>query len=287
VSQPLTLGTLYQHLRGELAAAKIEEPDLEARMLLAFAAGIDQTRIIGYPEDEMDADIVQRVEALIARRQQGEPIAYIIGSREFWSLDFKVTPDTLIPRPDSETLIEAVLEAVPNKTAELKLLDLGTGSGCLLLALLSELPNASGTGIDINPKACAIAAENAENLNLTARATFIQSDWMVGIEGKFDIIVSNPPYIVESDIPTLEADVSLFEPHLALSGGPDGLDAYRLIADQAAAHLSPQGLLAVEIGMGQVTDIKELFEQNGFKIKNIHKDFSHIERCILATIEDS
>ena len=129
---------------------------------------------------------------------------------------------------------------------------------------------------NLHEQACAIAAENAENLNLTARATFIQSDWMVGIEGKFDIIVSNPPYIVESDIPTLEADVSLFEPHLALSGGPDGLDAYRLIADQAAAHLSPQGLLAVEIGMGQVTDIKELFEQNGFKIKNIHKDFSHV-----------
>jgi len=288
---PVKLGALYTHLSESLAAAKIEEPRLEARMLLAHAAGIDQTRIIGYPEENVDAETAKRARDMIARRKTGEPIAYIIGSREFWSLTFKVSKATLIPRPDSETLIEAVLAAAReksgDKSASLRILDLGTGSGCLLLALLSELPNATGTGIDLNAAACLVALENAKNLGRGSRANFREGDWLAGMHGTFDIIISNPPYIVEAEIASLEVDVKLFEPHLALSGGPDGLAAYRTIAAQTRPHLAAGGLLGVEIGIGQAADIKGIFTDNGFKILGIYQDIANIERCILATVEDS
>lgn len=284
MSASSTIGALYQHLTDELAAAGIEEPRLEARMLMAHAAGIDQTRIIGHPEDEITAETAAHLQELIKRRKKSEPIAYITGTKEFWSLDFKVSRETLIPRPDSETLISAVLETIPDKKAALSILDLGTGSGCLLLALLSELPNAHGLGIDINPNACLIAAENAEILDLAKRARFVEGNWMTDIKDRFDVIVSNPPYIVETEIETLEPDVALFEPHLALSGGVDGLTAYRTIAEQSRPHLSQDGLLAVEIGLGQAFDIKEIFTKYNFKECSTHRDIAYGERCILATV---
>jgi release factor glutamine methyltransferase len=287
VSTPETLGSLHRRSTDELAAANIEQPRLEARMLLAHAAGIDRTRIFGYPEDVVEAATVKSLQDMIARRKNGEPIAYITGIREFWSLDFKVTRDTLIPRPDSETLVEAVLENTPDKNATHKILDLGTGSGCLMLALLSELPNAQGIGLDINPGACKIAMENATNLGFTDRATFSEGNWMDDIQGKFDIIISNPPYILESDILALDRGVKAFEPHLALSGGPDGLAAYRLIAAQSGPHLTPHGILAVEIGQGQAIDIKQILNKNGFQILKIYQDIANIERCILATVRNS
>jgi release factor glutamine methyltransferase len=287
VSTPETLGSLHQRSTDELAAANIEQPRLEARMLLAHAAGIDRTRIFGYPEDVVEAATVKNLEDMIARRKTGEPIAYITGTREFWSLDFKVTRDTLIPRPDSETLIEAVLENTPDKNTALKILDLGTGSGCLMLALLSELPNAHGIGVDVNPAACKVASENAKNLELAAQATFLESNWMDGIQDKFDIIISNPPYIIDSDIPTLDSDVKAFEPYLALSGGSDGLAAYRLIAAQSGPHLTPNGILAVEMGIGQAIDIKQILGKNNFQIRNTYQDIANIERCILATVTNS
>ena len=280
-----TIGAIYQQLSDELAAAGIEEPRLEARMLMSFAAGLEQSRIIGYPEDEIAADTAAKLNNLAERRKTGEPIAYITGQKEFWSLNFKVSEETLIPRPDSETLIEAVLAKLPDKSASPRILDLGTGSGCLLMALLSELPNATGLGVDINPETCEIARENAEQFGLTSRAKIKTNDWMTGLDGEFDIIISNPPYIVESEIAALEPDVKKFEPHLALSGGADGLSAYRLIAAQCRAHLPPNGLLAVECGMGQVTDIKGIFEKNNLMVKNVHKDIANVERCILATVQ--
>ena len=283
----LTIGALYQELAEELAAAGIEEPRLEARMLMSFAAGIEQSRIIGHPEDKMAAKTAATLNKFAERRKSGEPMAYITGQKEFWSLNFKVTRDTLIPRPDSETLIEAVLGEFPDKSASPRILDLGTGSGCLLLALLSELPNATGLGLDINPKSCKIAQENVENLGLTSRAKITNNDWMTGLEGKFDIIISNPPYIVESEIASLESAVNQFEPHQALSGGADGLAAYRSIAAQCMAHLSPEGLLAVECGIGQVPDIKEIFLNNNLKVNSIHRDIANVERCILATVQKS
>ncbi|MDP7100148.1 MAG: peptide chain release factor N(5)-glutamine methyltransferase [Rhodospirillales bacterium] len=279
-----TIGAIYQQLSGELAAAGIEEPRLEARMLMSFAAGIDQSRILGYPEDEIAVKSLAELSKFAARRKSGEPIAYITGQKEFWSLNFKVSRETLIPRPDSETLIEAVLGELPDKNASLKILDLGTGTGCLLLALLSELPNALGLGVDSNPKTCDIARDNANQLGLVSRVTIQQRDWLTGLNGNFNIIISNPPYIVESEIAALEPDVNQFEPHLALSGGADGLAAYHLIATQCSAHLTPDGFLAVECGMGQIPDIKGIFLKNNLKIKSIHRDIANVERCILATV---
>jgi len=285
VTPASTIGAIYQHLSDELAAAGIEEPRLEARMLLCFAAGLEQSRIIGYPEDEISADTAAKLNEFSQRRKTGEPIAYISGQKEFWSLNFKVSRETLIPRPDSETLVEAVLSALPDKSAGLSILDLGTGTGCLLLALLSELPNAKGLGLDISPAACEIAQENAEMLSLTSRATIQQGDWMTKLSGEFDVIISNPPYIIESDIAELEQGVNQFEPHLALSGGADGLDAYHLIAAQCKTHLPPNGLLAVECGIGQVPDIKGIFKKNNLIVKSVHKDIANVERCILATVQ--
>ena len=279
-----TLGSLYKCLSNELTFAEIDKPHLEARMLLAYAAGVDQTRVIGYPEDKLDNATVGYLEKIVARRKNGEPIAYITGSKEFWSLNFNVNQETLIPRPDSETIIESVLGTITDFTDSLSILDLGTGSGCLLLALLSELPNAKGVGIDISSSACEIAKSNAKELGLGNRAEFYQGNWMEGICNQFDIIITNPPYIAEADIKFLNKEVRFFEPHLALSGGPDGLSAYRLIVKESTTRLKSAGILAVEIGINQVQSISNLFVKNGLRIIKIQRDFSNIERCILATV---
>jgi release factor glutamine methyltransferase len=282
-----TLGSVYRYLTRELTFSKTENPQLEARILLAFSAGIEQTRVIGYPEDELDNAIVDNLEEILTRRKNGEPISYITGSKEFWSLKFNVSQETLIPRSDSETIIQSVLDTITNYMDCISILDLGTGSGCLLLALLSELPNANGVGIDISPAACKIAKKNAKELELDDRAKFYRGDWMEGICDQFDIIVTNPPYIAEPDIKFLDRGVQLFEPHLALSGGPEGLSAYRLIAKESITRLKEGGVLAVEIGINQSQNVKKIFIENGFRIIKTQCDFSNIERCILATVRHS
>jgi len=283
VNTPTTVGSLYQYLIDELSQANIEKPHLEARMLLTYVIGIDQTHIFAYPEREINPKFFNHLSELTARRKANEPIAYITGTQEFWSLNFTVTKDTLIPRPDSETVIEATIAAVVDKMAPLTILDLGTGSGCLLLALLSEMPHARGIGIDISPLACKVAEKNAENLGLKDRAKFCQGNWLAGVKDTFDIIVSNPPYIAEKNIHTLDKDVKNFEPHLALSGGVDGLVCYRIIAEQSINHLNRGGIIAIEIGINQGLDINRIFLNNKFKLISIHKDTANIDRCILAT----
>jgi release factor glutamine methyltransferase len=282
-----TLASAYKYLTRELTVSEIENPQLEARILLAFAARVEQTRVIGYPEDKLDNTVIRNLEKIIARRKTGEPIAYITGVKEFWSLNFNVTPETLIPRPDSETIVQSVLDTITNHMDRLSILDLGTGSGCLLLALLSELPNAKGVGIDISPATCKIAKKNAKELGLNNRAKFCQGNWMEGILDQFDIIVTNPPYIAEPDIKLLDREIQLFEPHLALSGGPDGVSAYRLIAKGSIARLKTAGILVVEIGINQAQSIKNIFIENGLEIIKTQRDFSNIERCILATVGHS
>ena len=279
-----TLGSLYKSVSIELTDAKVDRPQLEARILIAHAARIEHTRVIGYPEDKLNSITIGNLRKIVERRKRGEPIAHIIGMKEFWSLNFNVTKETLIPRPDSETLIESVLSMITNYLDPLSILDLGTGSGCLLLALLSELPNAKGIGIDISSSACQIAEKNSNDLGLSKRAKFHQGNWMDGIRDKFDFIISNPPYIADSHIKFLEKEIRLFEPHKALSGGPDGLSAYRLIAKESINHLKSDGILAVEIGINQKKDISDIFAKNGLKINKIQRDYSNIERCILATV---
>jgi release factor glutamine methyltransferase len=282
-----TLGSVYRYLIRELSLSKIENPQLEARILLAFASGVKQTRIIGYPEDKLDNSIISNLEKIMARRKTGEPIAYITGVKEFWSLDFNVTKETLIPRPDSETIVQSVLDTITNHMDHISILDLGTGSGCLLLALLSELPKAIGVGIDISSRSCKIAKKNAKELGLNNRAKFYQGNWMEGIHDQFDIIVTNPPYVAEPDMEFLDREIRLFEPHLALSGGPDGVAAYRLIAKESITRLKTAGILVVEIGINQAQSIRDIFVQNGLKIIKTQRDFSNIDRCILATVEHS
>ena len=271
----------------ELTAAEFEKPHLDARLLLAHAANINSVKIFGYPEDTVDSHTVKNAYAMLKRRKRGEPVAYIVGKKEFWSISFFVTRDTLIPRPESEIIIETILNNIPDKTQNLSILDLGTGSGCLLLTLLSELPNARGIGVDISLKACAIAQQNTANMNLEKRAKIIHGDWMNQITEKFDIIVSNPPYIQDAEIETLDESVRDFEPKLALSGGYDGLVSYRKIIDHSRNHLNEKGFIAVEIGINQATKIAKIFTHFGFSVKQITHDLANFERCILATLQES
>ncbi len=287
MNPPATLGALYKSLSDKLSIAKVQKPHLEARILLAHAASIDQIQIFGYPEYQVESNVVSNLDEMVCRRKNGEPIAYITGTGEFWSLEFDITRDTLIPRPDSELVIETILNNIANSRKVFSILDLGTGTGCLLLSLLSELPNAKGLGIDISPEACRIAKQNAKKLGLGRRAKFKQGNWMAGIKKEFDIIISNPPYISDPEIKLLDKSVQLFEPHIAISGGPDGLSAYRTIAKESRSRLKSEGMLAVEIGINQAISAINIFTDNGFKIKEVSKDLSKIDRCILATLVNS
>jgi release factor glutamine methyltransferase len=208
-------------------------------------------------------------------------VSRILGKREFWSMSFAVGPATLDPRPDSETLVAAVLARIPDRHAEIALLDLGTGTGCLLLALLSELPQASGVGIDISAEARDTAAANAEALGLAGRAAFRLGDWARDISAQFDVIVSNPPYIESTSIDRLEPEVAQFDPRGALDGGADGLSAYRALIPQAAERLKAGGLLALEIGAGQGKAVRALAAQAALTDLGGARDLAGIERCLL------
>jgi len=275
-----TIAEALREATAKLTGAGIDSARLDARLLLGAALGVGGTWLFNHANDELRDTVA--FASLIQRRLNREPISLILGSREFWSLDFTVTRDTLAPRPDSETLIEAVLAEVPDRQRPLSLLDLGTGTGCLLLALLSELPNARGTGVDANPATLAVAKGNAERLGFSARTDFILSDWWQRVEGQFDIILSNPPYIPSGDIPGLDPEVAAFEPLGALDGGTDGLDAYRLLAGGAGRFLAEDGVIAFEVGAGQAGDVADLLKQAGFVVRGIRRDLAGIERCVVA-----
>jgi release factor glutamine methyltransferase len=225
----------------------------------------------------------ERFAAMVSRRCAREPVSRILGSREFWSLRFAVGPATLDPRPDSETLVASVLARLPDRNAAIAILDLGTGTGCLLLALLSELPQATGIGIDLDAAARDTAAANAEALGLGARAAFRLGDWARDISAQFDVIVSNPPYIESMAIDELAPEVAQYDPRGALDGGPDGLSAYRALLPQAAQRLKPGGLLALEIGAGQGPAVRVLAADAGFSDLGGAQDLAGIERCLLFT----
>ena len=265
-----------------LTEAGIDGARLDARLLLAEALGKDGTWLFNHGNDALDAGAEAAFAALVQRRLERQPVSLILGRREFWSLDFTVTRDTLAPRPDSETLIEAILDELPDRRAPLSVLDLGTGTGCLLLALLSELPNARGTAVDLNPDTLAVAQGNAERLGFGARTRFIRSNWWEQVEGQFDVILSNPPYIPSGDIPGLDPEVARFEPLGALDGGADGLDAYRLLAGGADGFLAETGIIAFEVGAGQAPDVAVLLERAGFPLRAVRKDLAGIERCVIS-----
>jgi release factor glutamine methyltransferase len=247
------------HIASRLAAAGIEESRREARLILAAALQTDATALLR--TDDIDP---ARFEALVRRREAREPLAYITGHREFWSLNFATSPATLIPRPDSETLIEAAIARFPDKSSVKTILDLGTGTGCLLLAALSEFQAAFGIGLDLSPDAASLAAHNAKALNLTGRAAFLTGDWANALNARFDLVLANPPYIPAPDLTTLMPEVRNYEPVAALDGGPDGLSAYRAIITILPALLTPAGAAIIEVGVGQLADVTRIAETAGF-----------------------
>jgi release factor glutamine methyltransferase len=270
-----------------LREAGIETPELDARVLLCHAARLTHETYIARARETLPADAAPRLQRAIARRLARWPVARITGAREFYGRSFILGKDTLDPRPDTETLIEAALDIVRERGWQqkpLKLLDLGTGSGCILVTLLAELPFAEGLGTDLSPGALATAAANASAHGVAARAAFAAADWLDGISGKFDLVLSNPPYISTGKIAGLAKEVAAHDPHLALDGGPDGLGAYRRIAMRARDILNKNGRLLVEIGAGQGKDVAAIFARAGLTLERGEgrPDLSGRPRVIVA-----
>jgi release factor glutamine methyltransferase len=259
-----------------LREAGIERPQLEARLLLAHASVVETDRLLATLDEPADFSLY---EAMLRRRAGREPVALIVGAREFWSLRFEVSADTLIPRPDSEAVVEAALEAT-DRDAAVAVLDLGTGTGCLLLAVLSERPDAWGVGIDLAPGAATLAARNARALRLGSRASFVCADWAAPVSGAFDLVLCNPPYVESAEVAALMPDVASFEPRLALDGGADGLDAYRLLVPQLERLLAPGGTAVLEVGAGQAEAVARLARRAGFSERR-RLDLAGVERAVL------
>lgn len=279
---PRSVASATRWAQGMLARAGIDGARAEARLLLRHAAGLALERQISAPDAPLDQNQASRLADAVARRARREPMAHIVGRREFWSLDFIVTPDTLDPRPDSETVIDAALARLDSRAAPYQILDLGTGTGCLLLALLSELPAATGIGVDIEPGAARVARRNAERLGLTARSAFFVGDWAAAIDRRFDLVVCNPPYVPTDVIDTLEPEVARFEPRRALDGGADGFAAYGTLIPALSGLIGPGGTVVIEVGAGQADAAAEALARHGFGARERHADLAGIERCISA-----
>ncbi|HEV2674016.1 MAG TPA: peptide chain release factor N(5)-glutamine methyltransferase [Aliidongia sp.] len=277
----IAIAALLQAAASRLQATGIEAPAREARLLLGAATGLTATRIMAYPEQPIEPAAAAGFQNLIDRRVAREPVSRILGTREFWSLDFTVTPATLDPRPDSETIVEAALDRIPDKGASIFLIDFGTGTGCLLLALLSERPHAWGIGIDRSEAAARVAADNARRLGLGDRARFVVGDWAAALAGSVDLIVANPPYIPIDDIPGLEPEVRAHDPLTALAGGIDGLDPYRILIPETARLLRPGGTVVFEVGQGQADAVAHLGTTAGLALHEQRRDLGGIARAIV------
>ena len=273
-------------LTGALRDGGVETFALDARLLLMAACEVSQADLIRDPARALTADERSRLDASAARRLAGEPVSRILGSRGFWGLEFRLSAETLEPRPDTETLVEAALAALPDRDAPLRILDLGTGTGCILIALLSELPHAQGVGTDISQAALQTARENAQAAGVAERADFIRADWLRGIGAGFDVVVSNPPYITRAELAGLSREVRDHDPLTALDGGADGLDAYRAIVAGIGRVLKPGGALAFELGQGQAAAVSAMMVEAGLRPgltdgQALVCDLAGIERAII------
>lgn len=256
-------------------------PGLDARLLVEGSLDLENAD----PDLVLTAEALARLDDFAARRAAREPVWRILGEREFWGLPFRLSPATLEPRPDSETIVETALaQFAGRREEELKLLDLGTGTGCLLIALLSELPRARGIGIDLSDEACRTAAANAAFNGVDDRATFRQGSWTEGLAGRFDLIISNPPYIPSAEIATLSVEVREHDPLLALDGGADGLGPYRLFASSLPPLLAPGGVVVFEIGAGQGPDVVALMRAGGLEFRGNRNDLGGHERALIFTL---
>jgi release factor glutamine methyltransferase len=276
----LTRAQALRDLRRALAAAGFESAGLEARLLVLAALGIPAAELITDPDRPLTPEEAERIAAFARRRLAHEPVARIVGEREFWGLPFRLSPDTLVPRPDTETVVETALGLIPDPGAPLRIADFGTGSGCLLVALLHELPNAVGLGVDLSFGALVTARLNAWANGVGARGHFALSSWALAVAGPFDLVVSNPPYIASPVIATLDREVREHDPLLALDGGPDGLEPYRILLSEAGRLLVPGGLLAVEIGYDQAQDLIGLAARHGLEVLTVAHDLSGMPRCV-------
>jgi release factor glutamine methyltransferase len=254
-----TVDSVRRELAARFNAAGIESAELDARILTGAALGLDLTGLIKAARQPVAATQAGKLEAFAGRRVAGEPVAHILGHKEFWGLPFKLSRETLVPRPDTETVVELALDMLrgaPRSAGPARIADIGTGSGAILLALLSELPDAIGVGTDISAAAVTTASHNAGELGLRSRASFVACNYAAALSGGFDLIVSNPPYVRSVDVPDLAVEVRDHDPHGALDGGADGLNAYRVLIPEAGRLLKPGGALVVEMGIGQSGDIE-------------------------------
>ncbi|MFC3695481.1 peptide chain release factor N(5)-glutamine methyltransferase [Chenggangzhangella methanolivorans] len=262
--------------------AGCDTPEFDARALAAEAFALSPAELIAGGPDEAGPEERVRLDEMIARRVAGEPVARIIGHREFWGLRFRLAPETLVPRPDSETIVETALAEAGARDRALSVLDLGAGTGCLLLAILSERPHAVGVGIDLSPAAAAAAQANAAALGLQARALFVAGSWGEAIGRRFDVVVSNPPYIARPDIAHLDVEVRAHDPHLALDGGLDGLRAYRALALGLEALLKADGVAVLELGAGQAEEVSELMRAAGLAVPRVVPDLAGTPRALVV-----
>jgi release factor glutamine methyltransferase len=281
----MTIAAVRRRFADVLRTENFDTPDLDARVLVAYALGLDHAGLIRDSGRVLSSAEADAIAAFAARRLKREPVARIVGMKEFWSLPFTVNAATLVPRPETETVVEAALAAIDaggGRKQALRVLDIGTGSGALLLALLTELPNAYGIGTDLSIDALVVARDNAVRLELAHRAAFVACDFAAALRAPFDLIVTNPPYVESEAIATLAPGVRDYEPRPALDGGPDGLDAYRAIADQVPRILAPNAHFVAEFGPGQSAAIETILRQQGLAVAGLSRDMSGILRALTA-----
>lgn len=279
----MTLEQAQRALSAAFKAAGIDTANLDARVLLEAATGLETTHIALNPERLLTPQENARLLTYQAQRLAFKPVSKIIGQREFWGRAFQVNEHVLDPRPDSETLIEAALAHLP-EGQDFRLLDLGTGSGCLLLTLLAERAQGQGVGVDVSSQALKVAEANAKALDVQSRATFLNSHWLDKVVGRFDMIVSNPPYISDAEMAELDKNVLDYDPHLALHGGEDGLDPYRLISAEAQKYLRPEGWLLFEIGHTQGPQVCAMMRQSGFLEISVLPDLAARDRVVMGRV---
>ncbi len=277
-----SIGAAVEYAASTLKNAGINEPRRRARALLAAVLDLSASQVFAHPERLLNPVQQVRLSAMLNRMLAREPLSRILGRREFWGLDFLLSADTLDPRPETETIVEVVLARLPDRDRPYRFLDLGTGTGCLLLALLSEYPAASGIGIDIAEGAARTARDNTERLGIGTRAQFVAASWAAALAGRFDAVVANPPYIERAAIVDLPPEVRGYDPLRALDGGAEGLAAYRAIATDLPRLLPRGGLFAAEIGLGQAAAIAEIVTRHGLRVEAVIPDLAGIERCIVA-----
>ncbi len=274
---------LLEFCTSKLKSKSIESCDLDALLIICHCLDISKEDIIFASSDsKVPLEKINQVQELIQRRSKKEPLSHILNKRYFYEDVFFVNKDVLDPRADSEVLIEAILDIFKNKDSNLKILELGVGSGCLLLSVIKQFENAQGLGVDISAKALKVANRNAVSLDISNRVNLIKSDWFSDLQDKdFDLIIANPPYIESNEIDSLQSEVSIFEPRIALDGGLTGLDCYRIIAGNISNFLKKDGYLFLEIGQNQQDEIIKIFELNNLKFADCRKDLGGIIRCLI------